>query len=67
MQWLEALEQYRQQRGIGSRPQITCATVETTPLPSQTSNPCEELNGWWFEERPTARGNVALHLFPSAS
>lgn len=67
MQWLEALNIHlrliRERRGRNTY--VTCATVETTPIPRGAL--ITEYPGWLVEERLTPRGNIALHLFPSAS
>lgn len=67
MHWLEALEQYLQIYIRSARPRVnvTSATVEDGPPPTQVH--CEVIGGWAFEERGASRGNIALHLFPSAS
>lgn len=66
MHWLEALEQHLQVlRGSPGRSYVTCAVVEKTPAPRGAWT--AEYPGWRIEERATPRGNIALHLFPSAS
>jgi hypothetical protein len=66
MQWLEALNQHLQVlRESKARVFVTCATVEKTPAPRKVRT--VDYPGWQIEERRTPRGNIALHLFPSAS
>jgi hypothetical protein len=69
MHWLEALEAYLNAclRPFGNAKPVTCAVVETTPAPAETQSFCELVGGWLIEARETPRGNIALHLFPSAS
>lgn len=64
MQWLEALEQYRVERGIGNQPAINCAIVEKTPAPPALQDQCKVIGDWLIEERQASRGNIALYLFP---
>ncbi len=66
MSWLEALNQHLQVlRESPRRTYVTVATVEDTPAPRELRT--VEYPGWQIEERSTPRGNIALHLFPSAS
>lgn len=66
MHWLEVLEQHLQVlRESFGRTYVTCAVVETMPAPRKVWT--AEYPGWRIEERSTPRGNIALHLFPSAS
>ena len=66
MSWLEALNQHLQVlRESPRRAYVTVATVEDAPAPCEVWT--AEYPGWLIEERRTTRGNVALHLFPSAS
>jgi len=72
MHWLEALEQYLQERradlrGNGMRSSlILSATVHEEPAKIDLWS-LDRVDRWLFEERVTPRGNIALHLFPSAS
>lgn len=67
MHWLEALARYledlRSQRY--SKP-VTVATVHTDLAERGPWEAVPVGDDWLIEARPTPRGNIALHLFPSA-